>query len=110
MNDLEIGQPDARIDPPKRRGRRNKKAELLTIVVEMLLISSVAYAVDRLTGQGHYLALGAMGIAIYVSSQHFRLLRAEIRSLRAEIRRRGDTSRRSHLPSSRPARRDISSP
>jgi hypothetical protein len=101
MNNPEIGRLDTRLDARKRRGRRTRRAELLTIVVEMLLISSVAYAVDRQTGQGHYVALGAMGIAIYVSSQHFKLLRAEIRSLRAEVRRHGGTSRLSSPPSRR---------
>jgi hypothetical protein len=103
MNDLEMGRPDTRIAPRKRRGRLSKRAELLTIVVEMLLISSVAYAADGLTGQGHYMALGAMGIAIYVSSQHFKVLRAEIRSLRAQIRRSDGASRRSSQPSNWPA-------
>ncbi len=102
MNDLEMGRPDARIDPRKRR-RRGKKGELLRIVVEMLLIGSVAYAADGLTGEGHYVALCAMGIAVYVSSLHFKLLRAEIRSLRAQIRRGGGASRRSALSSNRPA-------
>ena len=39
--------------------------------------------------------LAAMGIAIYVSSQHFRILRSEIRSLRAQIRRQNAPVRRS---------------
>ena len=105
MNDSEMGRPDTRIDPRKRGGRRTRRSELLTILVEMLLISSVAYAVDGLTGQGHYVALAALGIAIYISSQHFKLLRAEIRSLRAQVRRNGERSRRSTLPSNWPAYR-----
>ena len=104
MNDPTMDRPDTRLDPQERKGRRGKRSELLTIVVDMLLISSAAWGVDFLTGQGHSVALGAMGIAIYISSQHFKLLRAEIRCLRSQLRRHADTSRRSSLPSSRPAR------
>jgi hypothetical protein len=106
MKDPEMSRPADRIDPRKARVRRRKRSELLTIVVEMLLISSVAYAVDGLTGQGHSMALGAMGIAIYISSLHFKGLRAEIRSLRAQVRRQGVPSRRSSLPSNRAAYHD----
>ena len=95
MNDSEAGVTIARVTSTKRHGRDIKRADLLTIVVEMLLISSVAYGVDGLTGQGQYMALAAMGIAIYVSTHHFRILRSEIRSLRAEIRRQNGPVRRS---------------
>ena len=94
MTESEMGRPSTRVEAPKRRARRVKKTELVTIVAEMLLIASVAYAVDGLTGGNHFVALGAMGMAIYISCQHFKHLRAEIRSLKAVARRRGPTIKR----------------
>jgi hypothetical protein len=103
MNDFENRSPNARIVCRRSARRPGKRSELLSTVADLLLIVAMAFAADCLTGQGHYVAFGAMGVAIYVSCQHYRMLRAEIRSLRAQVRRQGRLSQRISLPSSRPS-------
>ncbi len=68
--------------------------ELAKITGDMLLISFVAFAVGGLMQPGHEVAMAAMGIAIYISGQHCKVLRTEMRALRAQIRRQSVRNRR----------------
>jgi hypothetical protein len=102
MDESRMGQLDDHSDHRKTRRRRSKPAELVTLLVEMLLVGSVAYAIGGLVGPGNQVALMAMAIAVYVSGQHCKAVLAEVRSLKAEVRRRGRGPRRSSQPSNRP--------
>jgi hypothetical protein len=109
MNDFGMSRPAVWMERTTTRGPRGRVAELLTIVVELMLISSVAYAVGGLMGPGNFAPLAAMGIAIHISTLHFKALRAEIQTLRATVRRCEGTFHRSTGPASRRASRGESS-
>src|SRR4051794_29286664 len=76
---------DVPSDGPPRESRCKWLADALSTIVDMLLIAVMAHTVAGLVGSRDHTTLAAMGIALYISCQHFKRLRREIEALRTAL-------------------------